>query len=96
MSVSGIRDIVCRYYKDDRLCQVSYAIKLTDGRTIRLDIPSSHELSEATAKEYARKEAEHYMVRLLSTEHETGRYTCCNGITHYKAAGHRPNCPAVN
>jgi hypothetical protein len=93
--VSAIVDIVSRYYKDDRMCQVSYAISLSDGRMIRLDIPSSHDLPESRAKEYARRQAEDYMTRLLIAEKNSGRFTCCSGLTERGAIGHIQNCPAV-
>jgi hypothetical protein len=92
--MSRITDIASRYYKDERLCQVSYAISLDDGRVVRLDVPESREYTETQARENARQQAEEYMAKLFTVEHRTGRYTCCNGMVHYKAAGHRPDCPA--
>ena len=91
--MNGIRNIATRYFKNDRLCQVSYAISLRDGRTIRLDVPVSRDHSEAEAKAYARQRAEAYMYDLFDLEHRTGRFECCS---NFQAKGHRQNCPAVN
>lgn len=94
-SVTSIKDIVSRYYKDEQLCQVSYAIELSDGRMIRLDIPESRDLTEAEAKENARRQAETYMVRLFIQEKNTGKYACCGGLTAYGPSGHLLRCPAI-
>lgn len=92
--MSRIVNIGVGYRKDELIAEVIYGIKLSDGRMIRLDVPVSQEMSESAAKDYARVQAENYMVRMFDVEHRTGRFTCCNGMTHYKTAGHRPNCPA--
>lgn len=92
--MSRITDIASRYHKDEQQCLVAYAISLSDGRVIRLDVPESRDYTEAQAKDNARRQAEDYMMRLFDREHRTGRYACCGGMTHYKAAGHRDGCPA--
>ena len=94
MSVSdltGVGDIAVRYFKNDQVCQVSYAIELRDGRLLRLDVPCSQDHSEAQAKEYARKHAEDYVSKLLYTEASTGRYVCCG---RFKPQ-HRNSCKAI-
>lgn len=90
-NLTGIGDIAIRYYKNDQICQVSYAIELKDGRLIRLDVPCSHEHTESQAKEYARPLAEGYMARLFATEHNTGRHACCGE----RIPSHRIHCKAV-
>lgn len=90
--MTSIRNIVTRYFKNDQVCQVSYAISLSDGRTIRLDVPVSREYTEKQAKHYARDHAENYMFQIFDVEHRTGRYACCES---FQAKGHRERCPAV-